>query len=532
MPLVNDTETSAFHLRGAIQGLLLVLLAVLTSLLTGCGGGGGGSSSSLPPAPQIPVSTYTPGVFPPSEDFRYLCVNPPDNLPGSPGTRTDENNWLRSWSNELYLWYDEIVDRNPADFTTPEYFELQKTEALTASGAAKDKFHFTIPTEEWIALSQSGESAGYGARFELIAAAPPREVVVAYVDAGTPAATAALARGTTIVAVNGEEVATTANVDLLNDALFPGEAGLTFTFKVRDPGSTTDRDVTLTSEVITTDPVNAVSTLGTASGDVGYLSFTDHIATSEAELIAAVEQFSSAGISDLVLDLRYNSGGFLDIANELAFMIAGAVNASGQVFDQIEFNDKYPTRNPVTNEPLAPDLFHTTTQGFSTTAGIPLPALNLNRVFILSTASTCSASEAIINGLTGIDVEVIQIGTTTCGKPYGFYAFDNCGTSYFSIQFRGINAKGFGDYTDGFSPVDVNGIEGVPLPGCEVADDFSRELGNPDERMLATALSYRETGSCPVQPATALRSTALRKQPVDDSQAISRPRLPGTVRLR
>jgi hypothetical protein len=503
------------------------VLTILLVLLSGCGGGGGSS----PPAVQNPAPTYTPGVFPPSEDFRYLCVNPPDNLPGSPGTRTDENNWLRSWSNELYLWYDEIVDRNPADFTTPEYFELQKTEALTASGAAKDRFHFTIPTEEWIALSQSGESAGYGARFELIAASPPREVVVAYVDVGTPAAAAALARGTTIVAINGEDVATTSDVDLLNAALFPSEAGLTFTFTIRDIGGAATRDVALTSEIITTDPVNVVSTLNTPTGDVGYVSFTDHIATSEAQLIAAVEQFASSGISDLIVDLRYNSGGFLDIANELAFMIAGAANASGQVFDQIQFNDKYPTRNPVTNEPLTPDLFHSTSQGFSTTPGIPLPSVNLNRVFILSTSSTCSASEAIINGLTGIDIEVIQIGTTTCGKPYGFYAFDNCGTSYFSIQFRGVNAKGFGDYTDGFSPIDVNGIEGVPLPGCEVADDFTRPLGDPAERMLATALAYQQSGSCPVQPSVASRQGQLRKLPADDSQAISRPRLPGTVRL-
>lgn len=518
-----------------MAGLKHTLLLVLASLFTGCGGGGGGGGnnigSSAPPSTQNPATTYTPGIFPPSEDFRYLCANPPANLPGSPGTSTDENNWLRSWSNELYLWYNEIVDRNPADFATPAYFELQKTEAITASGAPKDRFHFTIPTEEWIALSQSGESAGYGARFELLAAAPPREIVVAYVDAGTPAAAAALDRGTEIVAINGEVVATTSNVELLNAALFPDEAGLTFTFTVRDIGSSTTRDVSLTTEIVTTDPVNVVSSISTATGEVGYLSFTDHIATSEIELINAIEQFAAMGVSDLVVDLRYNNGGFLDIANELAFMIAGSANANGQVFDQIQFNDKYPTRNPVTNQPLSPDLFHTTTQGFSTNPGMPLPALNLNRVFILSTASTCSASEAIINGLTGIDIEVIQIGTTTCGKPYGFYAFDNCGTSYFSIQFRGINAKGFGDYTDGFSPIDVNGIEGVPLPGCEVVDDLTRALGDPNERMLATALSYRENGSCPLQPTAASRPGQLQKLPADDSQAISKPHFPGTVRL-
>jgi C-terminal processing protease CtpA/Prc len=501
-------------------------------LLSACGGGGGGGSTAFTPPPtQTQPDPYVPGVFEPSERFRYLCETPPADLPGTQGTSTDENNWLRSWSNELYLWYDEIVDRNPADFATADYFQLQKTELLTASGAPKDRFHFTIGTEEWIALSQSGESAGYGARFELIAAAPPRQVVTAYVDAGTPAAAATLSRGTEIVAINGEEVATTSNVDLLNDALFPTSEGLTYAFTVLDPGAASTRTVNLTSAIVTTDPVNVVSVTDTASGPVGYVSFTDHIATSEAELIAAVNQLSAANITDLVLDLRYNSGGFLDIANELAFMIAGPVATTGQVFDEIQFNDKYPDRNPVTNELLEPDLFHTTTQGFSTNPGQPLPSLSLNRVFVITSASTCSASETIVNGLQGIGTEVIQIGTTTCGKPYGFYAFDNCGMSYFSIQFRGVNALGFGDYTDGFSPTNVNGIEGVPVPGCEVADDYTRQLGDPDEQNFAVALSYRETDLCPVLPAAAQSSLRLSKYPGDPEQVITRPPFPGTVRL-
>jgi C-terminal processing protease CtpA/Prc len=198
------------------------------TMLVACGGGGGGGGGaagfSPPPVsnpPPPPVDPYTPGVFEPSEDFRYLCETPPGTSPGVQGTTTDENNWLRSWSNELYLWYDEIVDRNPANYGTPAYFELQKTERLTASGAPKDKFHFSIPTAEWIALSQSGESAGYGSEFALLSAAPPREIVVAFTYPGTPAAAAGLVRGTEIIAINGEDVATSNDVELLNAALFP-----------------------------------------------------------------------------------------------------------------------------------------------------------------------------------------------------------------------------------------------------------------------------------------------------------------------
>jgi hypothetical protein len=90
----------------------------------------------------------------------------------------------------------------------------------------------------------------------------------------------------------------------------------------------------------------------------------------------------------------------------------------------------------------------------------------------------------LINGLRGIDVQVNLIGATTCGKPYGFTAKDNCGISYFPIEFKGVNAKGFGDYAGGFAPT------------CEVADDFDHPLGDPNETMLAVALGHRATGAC------------------------------------
>jgi hypothetical protein len=119
-------------------------------------------------------------------------------------------------------------------------------------------------------------------------------------------------------------------------------------------------------------------------------------------------------------------------------------------------------------------------------------------VFVLTGPGTCSASESIINGLTGIDVEVIQIGSATCGKPFGFYPFDNCGTTWFSIQFRGAKSKGFGDYSDGFAPVTFAPLDGSQLPGCSVQDDFTAPLGDTEEARLAAALVYRIDGSCPI----------------------------------
>jgi hypothetical protein len=233
------------------------------------------------------------------------------------------------------------------------------------------------------------------------------------------------------------------------------------------------------------------------------MMFNDHIATSEQGLIDAVNQLNSGlGITDLVLDVRYNGGGFLAIASELAYMIAGPGPTAGQRFELLQFNDKHPSINPITGQAISQTPFYTTTlgapfNGNGGNAGQALPTLNLSRVFVLTGSRTCSASEAIMNGLRGVNVEVIQIGSTTCGKPYGFFATDNCGTTYFTIQFRGVNAMDFGDYTDGFSPANTVNNIGTTVPGCNVADDFTAQLGDQTESRLAAALNYRDTGLCP-----------------------------------
>lgn len=501
------------------------MVAVFITMLAGCsGGGGGGEESPLPVVSTVTPATetgdtgsgdsdgeFTSGVFEPFSSFDALCETPrtgndPEtgrSFSDSQGTFVDENNWLRSWSNELYLWYDEITDVNPQNHATADYFDLMKTFALTPSGARVDKFHFTIPTDDFRALSQSGISAGYGLTFAILSSSPPRRVVVAYTEPDSPATSdpANLLRGASILTVDGADLVngnTSADVDALNAGLFPSDVGETHVFTVLDLGSDESREVTLTSASITSDPVQNVGTIMTSSGEVGYMSFNDHIATAEQELIDAIVQFNSVGITDLVLDLRYNGGGFLDIANELAFMIAGPAAASGNTFEELQFNDKHQVFDPVTGRALSPTRFHTTTVGFSAAANDPLPSLDLSRVFILTGPGTCSASESIINGLRGIDIEVIQVGSTTCGKPYGFYSFDNCGTTYFSIQFRGVNAKDFGDYTDGFSPDNVAPVEGTSITGCSVADDFTHQLGDPEEARFAAALAYRIDGSCPL----------------------------------
>jgi hypothetical protein len=417
------------------------------------------------------------------------------------GTIEDEKLWLRSWTYELYLWYREVPDYNPAPYPTPlAFFDKLRTPAKRGD-KDKDSFHFTYGTADWQKLSQSGVQSGYGVQWAILARLPPRKVVAAYNQPGSPAAKAGVGRGAEVLDVDGEKVSDSNNPNKLNAGLFPSVAGETHSFLIADAANPAGRSVTLVSADVESAAVQGVRTLNAAGGPVGYMLFNAHHATAEAVLINAVNELKTSGVSDLVLDLRYNGGGFLDIASELAFMIAGPTVTGGKVFEKNQFNDKYPQTDPVTGRTLETS-FHANAVGFSAPAGQPLPHLDLPRVFVLTGGQTCSASESIINSLRGIDVEVIQIGTTTCGKPYGFYAWDNCGTTYFSIQFQGVNAKGFGEYADGFVP---GGSGTAGLVGCNVTDDFAHELGDPAEARLAAALFYRANQTCP--PASqALRS--------------------------
>ena len=503
-----------------LPGIGSILAAAI--LLAGCGGGGGDSPTVQLPPPNPPPSNWTAGVFEPAANFDALCANPrsgmdPDTglpFPDTQGTVTDENNWLRSWSNELYLWYDEIVDRDPANFTTPNYFDLLRTDETTASGQPKDRFHFSMSTEEWQQLSQSGASAGYGADWVLLQAAPPRKIIVAQVESGTSADDAGLLRGAEIIEIDGVDVINSddaASLATLNAGLAPSAVGEMHDFTVLDPGSASPRTVTLTSAIITSDPVPTTDWLDTPTGRVGYLLFNSHVGTAEQALIDSVTSLQSAGIDDLVLDLRYNGGGFLFIASQLAYMIAGQTATAGRTFEETRFNDKHPTTNPITGELLDPIPFIDQSIGFSAQSGEALPTLSLERIYVLTGADTCSASESIVNALRGIDIDVFLIGNTTCGKPYGFFPADNCGTTYFSIQFQGVNDAGFGDYADGFSPGNTLGPASTRVPGCSVADDFDHPLGDPAEGRLAAALQFRDFGTCPaasaITPDISLKTT-------------------------
>jgi len=496
-------------------------VALLALLLTGCGGGGGGNGGR-----GSSVGTVEPvwqeGQFEPASEFANRCENPrlSGDFPDREGSLLTEKFWLRSWVHETYLWFDEIDDVDPEPLSMEVYFnERLRTDRLTPVGNELDplRFRFMMDTEEFEALSESGTSLGYGVRWLIQPRTPPRSIRVAFVEPDSPADEAGLSRGDHLERVDGETVES-GEAQVLNNALSPQEEGESHDFEWRDRDSGELESASMAAQLVSEDPVPVVKTLDTAQGQVGYLLFKDHSAVSEEALRDAVAELSQPGVIDLVLDLRYNGGGFLNIANHLAFMIAGPAQTDEKIFEQTEFNEKHPDTNPVTGQPIEPMPFLSETTGrFVLPEGEPLPSLNLSRLFVLTGDNTCSASEAIINGLNGIDVEVIQIGNTTCGKPFGFFPEDNCGTTYAFTQFRGVNDKGFGDYPDGFSPIapDQEPVTQAQLPGCRVADDLSRDLGDPREARLAAAMTFYREGVCPESAEASAQSLEPAQTPPD-----------------
>ena len=394
----------------------------------------------------------------------------------------DEKAWVRAWIDETYLWYDEVPSTlSAADYDTPQvYFSVLKTPLATASGKPKDRFHFTIDTATYQALQQSIEP-NYGLEFAYLVRTAPRDIRIAYAEPGSAAAEQGVQRGAQVLEIDGVDAVDGNDTATLNAALVPAKSGEAHRFKLKARDGSV-QSVTLTASAAIRTPVQNVRSIDTASGRVGYLQFNDMVAPAEAQLIAAVNRFKADGIVDLVLDLRYNGGGLLSVASQLATMIAPPAATADVPFERLVFNRKNPF-DVTPEDALLP--FYATTLGLSSVLGQPLPRLALDHVTVLTGPDTCSASESIINSLRGVGVRVDLVGGTTCGKPYGFLPQDNCGTTYFAIQFQGVNAQGFGDYGDGFTPT------------CSVVDDFDHALGDPAEARLAAALELRRSAACP-----------------------------------
>jgi C-terminal processing protease CtpA/Prc len=243
----------------------------------------------------------------------------------------------------------------------------------------------------------------------------------------------------------------------------PEQVGYTLDFTWRLPGGG-ERSATLTKRLVTIPTVSQTAVLRAGSARVGYVHFRNFVQPSTEALNAAFAELRDQGASDLVLDLRYNGGGLVPVAQHLASLVGGEPLV-GRVFVQFTHNDKQSSRDTGYR-------FETKPQ-----------ALAVSRLVVIATRATASSSETIINGLRPyMDVKVV--GDRTYGKPVGQYGFDFCEKVLYPVAFLLTNARGEADYFDGI-PAD-----------CAAADDVDHPLASPEEASLAEALHVVRTGRC------------------------------------
>ena len=476
----------------------LVIALTLSVLVTACGGGGGGSASNLGGG-----QTNTGGSGTSSGGSS-------SSGSGSGGTSTDpcgitsQIDFIDRTAKTYYYWYEELAELDKADFSDPQRFLDELTAPIRNDGSGREKLGFNYVTT--LAADQASITNrtyyGFGFRFQLL----DNNTIFYFSDSfeDSPAFEAGLRRGQQLLAVDmGEGFESWESIvarGATSDEVFgPSDEAATRTFEVDDNGLI--REIVVTKAEINTPPLAGEPLLIEREGNspVGYLHFRSFIRAaydatlpdypSTYPLPEAARLFKEAGVTDLVIDLRYNGGGLLDVAQAFMNLLAGE-SAEDEASYIFKVND-----NPENDYPDYEEYF------------APLPdTFNPFRIAFIVTEASASASELLINGLDPY-IEVALVGSDTSGKAVGQALFpldeDQCEMALRLISFEIQNGLGQGGYWNGLE--DTGRFTLYPA-----ADDVTRPFGDVNEESLQAALAWLNGEAVKPSPKLGKPSTQQR----------------------
>lgn len=365
-----------------------------------------------------------------------------------------QNLYVRDVLDEYYYWYRELPRLNASNYASPEaYLEAARFRPLDTS--------FSYITSRAANAAFYGDSQFVGLGISTQTSETDVRVLQVFPD--SPASEAGLGRGDRIVEIDGRRVTDLVASGQIGNAFGPAEEGVSvaIVFQLRAGG---ERRATLTKRVVTIPTVSLTRTFQVDGRTVGYLFFRNFVEPSYDALSSAFAALREAGATDLVIDMRYNGGGLVDVAVHLGSLVGGAVT-NGRVFATFQHNDKNDDLNETLRFESQPE------------------ALTLPRLYVITTRASASASELLINSLRP-HIPVTVIGDATYGKPVGQYGFNFCDKVLAPVAFALVNADGQGDY-----------FGGIPAD-CQAADDISNDLGTAEEASLREALTVIRTGAC------------------------------------
>ena len=451
-----------------------ILLLCLVYALSGCGGGGGSNSGQ-----------GTGGSVAPNPPAADSC-----------GVESQKA-FVSDVANEWYLWYDELAAADASSYDSANAF-LRALTAPLATDARDPGFSYVTTRTEDEAGFTSGAFVGFGFRFNVTAS---NQFYFVDVFEGSPAGDADLDRGDEVIAIDVgsgfETLDELAARGATSAELFgASEAGVERGFRVLSGNET--RDVVLSKRELDTPPLVGEPLLLARDGlsPVGYLNLRSFTLSASAPFAEATQQFRDAGVTDLVIDLRYNGGGLLEVTERVLNLLGGDI-AGGAASFRITHNDKQ------RDEDVSAD--------FASLAETLSPL----RIAFITTEATASASEVVINSLAPY-VETVLVGSDTLGKAVGQYAFDlpGCETRLRLVSFELQNGEGQGGYYTGLASTGRFTL-------CPAQDDITRPFGDPAEMSLKTALDWLNTGTC--GNAQASRLSGFRSLPHSEWEVANAP---------